>query len=67
MSTSFTITQLAALKAAYARGVTEVTAADGSRVRYAGLDEMARAIAAIEAEIAPAAAPVVRYAVWDRG
>ena len=73
MSTSYTTTQLGTLKAAYARGVTEVTSPDGSRIRYADLDAMARAIAAIEAELvatgalAAAVQPAVRYAIWDRG
>lgn len=73
MSTTYTTAQLAALKAAHARGVVTVRGADGSTVTYASLSDMARAIAAIEAElvatgaIAAPTTPAVRYAAWDRG
>ena len=72
MSTSFTTTQLATIKAAYARGVTQVRQGDQS-VQYDSLDAMARVIAAIEAELVATGAitapttPPVRYATWDRG
>lgn len=48
---SFTSEQLSALKSAYARGVSEATLPDGSRIRYRSLEEMERVIRRIEDDL----------------
>lgn len=48
---SYTSDQLAALRAAYASGVTEVRDADGRTVRYGSLGDLSRAIATLEREV----------------
>lgn len=60
--------ELAALKAAYAKGVTEVSY-DGRVVKYASGGDLARRIRVIEAEMAKntaAARPVARFAGFAR-
>jgi hypothetical protein len=47
----FTAAELAALKASYARGISEATLPDGSRVRYRSLADMQRVIADIESDL----------------
>ncbi|NKC33491.1 phage head-tail joining protein [Falsiroseomonas selenitidurans] len=71
MST-FTVAQLAAMKAQYARGVLRVTTPDGTTVQYESLDALGRAISQVEAELVnaglltPPGGPALRYGVWDR-
>lgn len=66
---TWTVTELEALRRAYARGIRRV-AYDGRVTEYASLDEMLRAIRTIEAELAassPATArPVAGYAAFSR-
>lgn len=64
----YTAEQLAALRAAYASGVLEVTYSDGRRVRYQSMDEMGRAIDRIAASLEPAASRVTHFQPgFDRG
>lgn len=65
---SFTTAQLTELRAAYARGVLDVTMPDGSRIRYRSLDEMDRVIAKMETALGERAAHQnVAYPTHRRG
>lgn len=65
----FTQAQLAAIKEAYASGITRVTY-DGKTTEYRSLAEMKQIIATIEAELAAEAGrarPVAGYVSFKRG
>lgn len=62
---SYTQTQLAALKAAVAKGVRSVSY-DGQTVTYASISEMLRVISVIEREL-NAGASRTHYPSFDRG
>tara|TARA_R110001599_G_scaffold33832_3_gene108843 strand:+ start:24764 stop:24973 length:210 start_codon:yes stop_codon:yes gene_type:complete len=65
---SFTTAQLAAIREAYARGVTEATLPDGSKIRYRSLEEMDRIIRRIEDDLGINARRVnVVYPTHSRG
>lgn len=66
--TGFTVQQLAAIKLAYASGVTRVSY-DGKSTEYRSLAEMRQIIATIEAELAAQAGsrlPVAGFATFRR-
>ena len=51
---AFTASDLAALEAAYAAGILEITAASGKKLKYASMSDLWAAILRLRAELAPA-------------
>lgn len=74
MSGTFTLAQYERLSAAIARGVTEVSSPDGTRVKYDSLEAMMRLRSAMAAELSaagdlplpPSALPATTWATWER-
>lgn len=64
---SYTQADLDALKAAYAKGVTELQMSNGERVRFENGAELRRRIREIEAEVLNRPRPVARFAGFSRG
>lgn len=63
----YTQEQLAALKAAAAKGVTKLRAANGEEVTYRSLEEMHRQIAIMERALAPQATVRQHYPTFSKG
>ena len=63
----YTAEQLAAIREAYARGVSEAVLPDGSRLKYRSLDEMERIIAKMDSAITTPTHTNAMYPTHKRG
>lgn len=62
----WTAEQLAAIKAAYAKGAAEIQL-NGERIRFRSLAEMERIINRMESSVTNRTQPVARFAGYSRG